>query len=345
MEEAEDEALEMRHMRQELKRKLFRRAPEPLRLGRFVVLERLGEGGMGVVFSGYDPTLDRKVAIKVLRSQPGELGDRQRLRTMREAQALARLSHANVIAVFEVGELDGAVFIVMEFIRGVTLKDWLASTPRAPAEVLAVLVAAGRGLVAAHQAGLIHRDFKPDNVMVGDDGSVRVLDFGLAALEASPAEAVTEASPDFDPASPASDRLRLTRTGVKVGTPAYMAPEQWAGAPPDARGDQYSFCAVLHEALTGVRPNAGVTLAALERAESPPRPAPRSELPAWLRAAVQRGLARAPEQRFASLSQLIDLLARDPERRQRRQRAAQIVAAVMLTALIALGLVRGAAAL
>jgi eukaryotic-like serine/threonine-protein kinase len=162
------------------------------------VLERLGEGGMGVVFSGYDPTLDRKVAIKILRGHAGELGDRQRLRTLREAQALARLSHPNVSGVFEVGELDGAVFIVMEFVRGVTLKDWFDREPRSIADVLAVLIPAGRGLVAAHRAGVVHRDFKPENVMVGEDGGVRVLDFGLARVASVPApeEVAGETWPD-----------------------------------------------------------------------------------------------------------------------------------------------------
>ena len=335
-----DEPVELRQLRLAIKRRLFRRAAdEPLRLGRFVVLERLGEGGMGVVFSGYDPTLDRKVAIKVLRSQPGDEGDRQRLRTLREAQALARLAHPNVIGVFEVGELEGSVFIVMEFVRGVTLKRWLAQ-PRPVPEVVAALLAAGRGLLAAHRAGIVHRDFKPDNVMVGEDGAVRVLDFGLARLHVE-ADEVVATQPDAPLPAPGSEGL--TRTGVKVGTPAYMAPEQWAGTTPDARSDQYSFCAVLYEALHGVRPNAGDTIAGLTGAE-PEAPLPtspvRAGVPGWLQAAVRRGLARAPEDRFPTLADLLDLLARDPEaaRRQRRRWAGQIAAAIAATALLVVAL-------
>jgi predicted Ser/Thr protein kinase len=342
-------SLELRHLRQQLKHKMFGRTDEPTRLGRFVILERLGEGGMGVVFSCFDPTLDRKVAIKVLRGQAGERGDRQRRGTLREAQALARLSHPNVIGVFEVGELDDYVFIVMEFIRGMTLKRWLAGEPRPIAEVLAVACKAGEGLVAAHRAGLVHRDFKPENVMLGEDGSVRVLDFGLARAAGTGDEDVGGPETTWpDGSTSAVDGGRPTRTGVKVGTLGYMAPEQWAGAQPDARSDQYSFCAVLHEAVYGVRPHRGETIEALDGAmPEPPTLPDQPGVPAWLHAAIKRGLSRAPEDRFASLEQLLELLARDPEGqwRQRRRRVLQVFVVLAAAVLLAVGIVQGTAAL
>ncbi|KAB2899794.1 MAG: serine/threonine protein kinase, partial [Kofleriaceae bacterium] len=171
-------------------------------MGRFVVLGVLGAGGMGVVLQAFDPELDRKVAIKVLRS--GGAGVEARARLQREAQAMAKLSHPNAVTVYEVGRAGDHLFIAMELVEGTTLKAWLAAAPRTWREVLAMYVATGRGLEAAHRAGLVHRDFKPENVLLGADGRPRVSDFGLAESGARDPEVV-------------------------AGTPIYMAPEQWLG--------------------------------------------------------------------------------------------------------------------
>ncbi|HRI08992.1 MAG TPA: serine/threonine-protein kinase, partial [Nannocystaceae bacterium] len=159
-------------------------APRPLlsaRLGRYVLVEPLGEGGMGIVYVAYDPELDRRVAVKLLRSDPGD--GEGRLRLLREAQAMAKLSHPNVVAVFDVGTYEGQVFMAMELVKGRSVGAWLGQSRRTWSEVLEVFVAAGRGLQAAHEAGLVHRDFKPDNVLIADDGGVKVTDFGLARAE------------------------------------------------------------------------------------------------------------------------------------------------------------------
>src|SRR5690349_17448959 len=193
-------------------------------VGRFVVLQRLGEGGMGVVYTAYDPELDRKVAIKLLKS-----AEEGHARLLREAQAMARLQHPNVIAVHDVGTLPGnRVFVAMELVAGATLRGWLKAAPRAWREVIAIMRQAGVGLAAAHDAGLVHRDFKPDNVLVGDDGRVRVMDFGLARLGAADPE-LSSGSHDTGPLS-----TPLTMAGTVVGTPAYMAPELFKGTSAEA---------------------------------------------------------------------------------------------------------------
>jgi predicted Ser/Thr protein kinase len=193
------------------------------RLGRYLVLRVLGEGGMGVVFSAYDEELDRRVAIKVLSTRAAG-GTSGRARIRREAQAMARLSHPSVITVHDVGEVDGDVFVAMELVDGETLGAWLARERPKWRRVLEVFAEAGRGLAAAHAAGLVHRDFKPDNVMLGRDGRVRVMDFGLARGSA----AEDEPSPGGDAEVARGVDLRLTRSGAVMGTPLYMAPEQHA---------------------------------------------------------------------------------------------------------------------
>ncbi|MBX7078254.1 MAG: tetratricopeptide repeat protein [Nannocystaceae bacterium] len=295
---------------------------EGSKLGRYVVLSRVGAGGMGVVFAAYDPELDRKVAIKLLRGAPGgsgpkELAD-QRARLLREAQAMARLSHANVITVHDVGTIDGQVFVAMEFIDGSTLSAWLRERRHGWREVMTVLLAAGRGLAAAHAAGLVHRDFKPDNVLLGKDGRVLVTDFGLAR----PAAGKTDAFAAVGTTS--SSRvlgLALTQTGALVGTPAYMAPEQLAGERSDALTDQFSYCVALYEGLFGERPFAGRVLAELiaNVSEGNVRPiAARSPVPRWVRRALLRGLAVRPEDRYPSMEALLQALVRDPWRRWRQ---------------------------
>ena len=193
------------------------------RIGRFTVLAGLGEGGMGIVYSAYDDQLDRKVAVKVLRGDTMRRDPQARERLLREAQAMARVSHPNIVTVHEVGAQDGEIFIAMEFIRGHSLGGWLQLSPRSWREVIGALLQAGRGLAAAHAAGLIHRDFKPANVLVATDGVVKVLDFGLARAVDSPSP---EALAPLRTTNSTSLDTALTRTGTVLGTPAYMAPER-----------------------------------------------------------------------------------------------------------------------
>jgi tetratricopeptide (TPR) repeat protein len=286
-------------------------------LGRYIVLDQLGRGGMGVVYSAYDPELDRRVAIKLLRPEGiGLNAEEGGARMLREAQALARLSHPNVIPVFDVGTLDGQVFITMEFIDGQTLKAWVAEAPRPWREVLSVFIQAGRGLAAAHTSGLVHRDFKPTNVLISKDGRVRVLDFGLARAAATKGRVLvgTEDSPtEMSPRSPAlADSL--TRADVLMGTPAYMAPEQLMQLPTDPRSDQFSFCAALYEALYAERPFAADSIEALMvevtqgRVRQPPTA---SRVPTWLRRVLLTGLRPDPKERHPSMDALLEQLHRD----------------------------------
>ena len=229
---------------------------------------------------------------------------RAQARLQREAQALARLSHPNVITVHDVGVLDGEVYVAMELVEGTTLRGWLAARRRTVSEILVVLRQAGEGLAAAHDAGLVHRDFKPDNVLVGNDGRVRVTDFGLArAVDVT--DDAAHAAGHGEAESQRKRALRagtLTRTGVRAGTPAYMAPEQRRGHPTDARSDIYSYCLTLREAVTGARPKGG--------AGSWARGTQRA--PAWLERILSRGLREAPGERWPGMRQLLDALRRGP---------------------------------
>jgi eukaryotic-like serine/threonine-protein kinase len=271
-------------------------------IGRYIVVEALGRGGMGEVFLAYDPELDRRVALKLVR--PRQDGDgRQRL--LREAQAQAQLSHPNVVTVYDVGTHDDHVFIAMEHVRGQTFQEWLDAAPRAWREVVDVLVRAGRGLAAAHAAGLVHRDFKPANVMVGEDGRVRVLDFGLARR--------FEKADSLHPEVPAAisgeyetlgTDVRLTHAGVVMGTPAFMAPEQFAGGEIDARTDQFAFSVVLFRALYGMTPFAGKTYETLCKSVTQGElrePLRGKHVPRGIRQAVERGLALRPGDRHPSM--------------------------------------------
>jgi tetratricopeptide (TPR) repeat protein len=276
-------------------------------VGRFLVLEKLGAGGMGVVYAAYDPELDRKLALKLL--QPGSTqversGGQTRL--LREAQALARLSHPNVISLYDVGTWRERVFIAMELVEGPSLREWLRQGPHPWREVVEVFLAAGRGLAAAHAAGLVHRDFKPDNVLLGKDGRVRVLDFGLARQTSAPAELPVSAEPPLPERSSSPLDTPLTRVGLVIGTPAYMAPELYGGSVFDARADQFSYCVALYEALYGERPY-GRTAGPPSswRTPEPPRDA---RVPASLRRLLLRGLELRPEQRFPSMEALLEAL-------------------------------------
>ncbi|HVK63877.1 MAG TPA: serine/threonine-protein kinase, partial [Polyangium sp.] len=277
-------------------------------LGRFLLLRKLGEGGMGEVFSAYDEQLDRRVAIKLLHAAYAPEETQKRM--FREAQALARLSHPNVVTVYEVGEVDGDVFVVMEHIEGKTLQEWQEEAPRSAEEVLEAYRMAGRGLAAVHAAGMVHRDVKPANAMIDGDGRVRILDFGLAH-----ARGVAPADPSA--AAPTSGALAspLTAEGSIVGTPAYMSPEQFLGDPLDARSDQFSFCVALYEALYQRNPFAPKKpgMPVIPALAGEPAPAPsRGDVPARVPEALARGLARDPAGRFESMEALLAKLDEEP---------------------------------
>jgi serine/threonine protein kinase len=256
-------------------------------LGRYELRGVLGAGGMGVVFAAYDPELHREVALKVLR--PGAYGTRGPLgfeRLLGEARAIARLSHPNVVTVYDTGVHRDQVFLVMERVSGRSLRAYL-DEPYDAREATALLLQAARGLEAAHRAGLVHRDFKPENVLVGDDGRVRVVDFGLAH----------HASVDDDADEYGSDEpdgFAGSREGGVAGTPGYIAPECFLAAPLDPRSDQWAFCVVLHEAVCGARPSA-------DRVRERPSSKP-------IRAILERGLARDPRDRFESMTALAEAL-------------------------------------
>jgi len=274
------------------------------RVGRYLVLQTLGTGGMGVVFAAYDPQLDRKVALKLLRSglQLATKDAQKRLR--REAQAIAQLSHPNVVGVYDVGTTDdGDLYIAMEFVEGDTLTQWLRAYPRTWREILDVFQQAAKGLVAAHGVGLLHRDFKPDNVLVGGDGRVRVTDFGLArSLIAIDEESARGATPQM----PTALNAALTATGTVLGTPRYMPPEQLTGPDIDARADQFSFCVALYEALYGEHPLPGKTSVAMLETGAVATPPPEgTKVPAFIGRAVMRGLHRDRTKRFPMMSQLM----------------------------------------
>jgi tetratricopeptide (TPR) repeat protein/predicted Ser/Thr protein kinase len=297
-------------------------------VGRYVILERVGAGGMGVVHTAYDRDLDRRVAIKLLHTKRGPDHTKGQARLLREAQAMARLAHPNVVTVHEVGTYQGRLFVAMEFVEGQTLGQWRREQARPWREVVAVLLQAGRGLAAAHHQGLVHRDFKPENVLVGRDGRARVVDFGLAR---SVHEARLESSAEIEQLIGDSTSIQLTATGALAGTPAYMAPEQFRGHAPDARSDQFAFCITLWEALYGERPFTGETRAQLAMAvckgqlrEPPPR-----DVPTFLRRALRRGLSLRQEDRFASMDALLDAVDRDPGRTRRRVLVAGVAAAAI----------------
>jgi tetratricopeptide (TPR) repeat protein/predicted Ser/Thr protein kinase len=304
--------------------------PLPPKIGPYTVLRAIGRGAMGVVYSAYDDRLDRKIAVKHLHLTH-DAGPQAEARLLREAQALARVSHPNVVQVYEVGEHRREVYIAMEFVAGQTLRAWARGVVRPWREVLGVYMQAGRGLAAAHAAGLVHRDFKPDNVMIGDDGRVRVMDFGLARSQGEP----SPARPD-DPLSSSTANLSLSHTvaGRLLGTPAYMAPEQHIGAPGEARTDQFSFCVALHEALHGQRPFAGDdmrSLVANVRAGRLREP-PKRRAPRWLRKILHRGLSVSVDRRWPSMQALLAAIERGQAGARRRLAAAGLVVVGALAA-------------
>jgi eukaryotic-like serine/threonine-protein kinase len=289
------------------------------RIGKYVIGERIGRGGMGVVYTARDERLGRDVAIKLAyASGIGSLG-----RAEREAQALAKLSHPNVVTVYEVGEHAGRLFVVMEYVAGGTARTWLAERTRSWREIVAMYTAAGAGLAAAHAAGIVHRDFKPDNVLVGNDSRPRVADFGLALASGTRTDTseigeTPTMLPDGTEETIASgDNHRLTETGTVVGTPAYMAPEQLRGADADARVDQFALCVAMWEALYGVRPFEGRTKTsweALEAAYAEPPKTSDAHVPRHVATALRRGLSLDPAARWPTVDALLAALSRDRSR-------------------------------
>jgi tetratricopeptide (TPR) repeat protein/predicted Ser/Thr protein kinase len=277
---------------------------EASRLGRYTLRGVLGRGGMGTVYEALDDRIGRTVALKLLHA---ELGGRHAARLVREARALARLSHPSVVQVYEVGQDRGRWFIVMERVRGRTLRQWQDERRRSWRACLAAYRRAGAGLAAAHRAGLTHRDFKPGNCVIDDEGRVQVLDFGLAREHG---DASVDASAS-EPVSTAREQLlvgSLTRTGEVLGTLGYMPLEQLHGRAADARSDQWSFCASLYEAIHGERPFAAEAAGSLtlELMRGEVRPAPKGiDVPRRLRRALVRGLAKDPAARWPSMDALL----------------------------------------
>ncbi len=318
------------------------------RVGRYMILDQLGQGGMGVVYQAFDPELDRRIALKVLRvkSKRQTQADRSRDRLLREAKALAQLSHPNVVSAYDVGTLGADVFVAMELVDGQTFKEWLRDEKPTVWERVRVLTAAGQGIAAAHRAGLIHRDIKPDNIIVGKDGRVRVLDFGLAraavlsdqSVDSSVSAESADGSLDQSEDNSANGSLlsgSLTQAGSIVGTPGYMAPEQYLGEVVDAQSDQYSFCVTLYEALYGQRPHRAKRMSSLRkkvlrgRIEPPPA---ESSVPRHYRRIALRGLSVDAEDRYPAMEALLAELSRDPRvARKRKLIWAAVIAAIGLS--------------
>jgi hypothetical protein len=305
-------------------------APLGTTLGRYRLERSIGEGGMGVVHAAFDPDLERRVALKVLRSAEG--GDEARQRLLREARAMARLTHPNVVTVHEVGSASGRDYVAMELVDGESLAEWLRAEKRDPAEILAAFVAAGRGLAAAHAAGLVHRDFKPHNVLRRKDGRICVTDFGLArgVDTGTGLEATVRLGKDEKPSENTPSPLSgLTATGSVLGTPAYMAPEQWTGGTVGPAADQFAFCVALWEALTGERPFRGGTVEALKaEVQKGPAELDAGKLPRELRAVLRRGLDPDPAKRWPSMDALLAAIA--PSQRRRNIALAAVGSALVI---------------
>ncbi len=292
------ERLAERRLRAMVDARIFGSTREPVKIGRYRVLERLGVGSMGTVYGAMDDELGRKVALKLV--HPHLLADPNagHARLLREARALARLAHPNVVTVYEVGVHAEGIFLAMEYIEGgSTLGAWLGAAPRRGAAILEVMIAAGRGLAAAHAAGLVHRDVKPDNIIVDSTGRVRVVDFGL----------VRATSPRGG-----GDLTPLTGISVILGTPAYMSPEQIRGDSLTASSDLYSFCLVFYEALTGERAIGSQLSGQREGLHGSQQKAPYK----WLRV-LARGLARRPSERYSNMEALLEALRRERPRIRR----------------------------
>lgn len=307
------DSVEAERVRGVVESSMFGSGPSPATtLGRFSLLERVGTGGMGMVYSAWDPELDRKVAIKVVRSDVA--GPDAMSRLLDEARSLAKLRHPNVVTIYDVGESNGRVWLAMEFVSN-TVRQWLTGKPKAR-EILAVFEQAGRGLMAAYRAHLVHRDFKPSNVLLDDSGRAIVADFGLAQSQ---------------------QHVDGGATG-RAGTPYFMSPEQFDGRAIDARSDQFSFCVCLYDSLFGEHPFEGGSalerqIAALEGQFR--RPTRRREAPMGVLAVLARGLEHDPNRRFADMEALLDALIDRPRRRRRWAAASSVAGGGLLAGVAA----------
>lgn len=297
------------------------------RIGEYIVLESIGAGGMGIVYAAYDPKLDRKIALKLLHDDGADEGATVgRLRLLAEGRALARVAHPNIVAVYDVGKIDDdAIYIAMELVDGQTLKQWRDASPRGWEEIIVKFVDIAAGLVAVHDADMVHRDVKPDNILIDGAGRARVTDFGLARPHEHAPPSLARAEQDLVSDSSRSVDLQLTRTGAKIGTPAYMASEQLQGGAATASSDQFAFCVALWECLYGERPFEGGSWVSLVmevsegRVRAPPPPPSGRPVPMWIRRTVERGLHADPALRWPSMQALREALqAGDPLRRRKR---------------------------
>ena len=318
----------------------------PSRIDRFVIRRKLGAGGMGVVYEARDPVLDRPVALKLVlpdrsgrwRGGAGRLAEAQR-RLLREAQAMARVAHPNVVPIYEAGLHDDAVFVTMELVTGQTLSAWAANEPRTWQAIMARLVEAGRGLAAAHAAGILHRDFKPDNVLIGVDDRARVLDFGLARALARSGDRDAIPAEDGAAESPSAIDEVLTMEGAIMGTPSFMSPEHFRG-PMGPEADQWSFGVTAYRLLFGVVPFRGSLLEIQKAVEQGPPPPPASasgDIPPRVTDAILRSLSPNREDRFASVAEMVteleaalaaELGADASIARRHRRRASAIIGAL-----------------
>lgn len=292
-------------------------------VGRYLLLTPAGNGTMGQVYKAYDPQLERTVAIKLLRDD-GSAQSASRL--LSEARVMAKLSHANVVAVHDSGSHEGQVFLAMDYVDGMNLREFLAVGNCTTSEILKLFVDAGRGLAAAHKEGIVHRDFKPDNLLVRKDGVALVTDFGLSRPQLDARAALP------GPLADVLETPELTQTGVLVGTPLYMSPEQLRGGAATARSDQFAFAVALYHALCGQRPFAGSTPAALlshiERDTMEFKK--NSAVPGHIQQALLRALSPEPASRFPNMETLLSVLQRAP----RGQYLPWVVAAVLVFAVL-----------
>ncbi len=318
----EAKALEGRLVASSVREKLFGTTSRAIQVGRFAVLEELGRGGMGVVHAAFDRSLDRKVAVKsILFSRASS--DASRRRMAEEAKAMAKLSHANVVHVYEVGEHENRVYIAMEYVDGPTLAGWLEAQHSAT-EVIDTFGGAGRGLAAAHRAGVVHRDFKPENVLITAAGVPKVADFGLAGVESHETAESGSAS-------------GITKTGDCIGTPRYMAPEQHRGEAATPASDQFSFCVALFEALSGTHPFLTDEIEDFVPAMEADRVATETERPIdrSVRRVLLRGLQHDARQRHPSMEALLDALAATQRSRKTWVGMGVAVAAIGTAAIVA----------
>jgi serine/threonine protein kinase len=282
--------LEAERVHAKVRSRLFRAPEVAVKVDRYVLDARVGEGAMGAVYRARDPELQRDVALKLLRDAPP--GDK----VLEEARAMAKLEHPNLLGIHDVGTHEGHVFLVMKYVDGANLARWLDAAPRSVREVVRVFTAAARGLSAAHRASVVHRDFKPENVLLDLSGNVVVADFGLAR----------GASAGLVPGAPAVQTQA-------AGTPAFMAPELLDGGPATALSDQYAFFVALYQALAGALPFPATSVIALRGAQAH-GPAKSSRVPAWLDRVIRRGLSVEPTARFASMDEVIAVLDRGAPR-------------------------------